>query len=286
MDMPDSAVSYYLKAEDLCKDTLQLPRILFVLSELARIDSVKTPLSSSEYLKSIIREYPESPYANQARRNLKWAVVEEKADSAKGFYEQGERFIDEGRYKQALETLSEIEKRYPLSPLAAKSIYAKGWIYEYGLKDYDSAAVQYKILERKYTSSYFARVVHGRSLEESSNGGLPDTLKRTAVDTVKRVFPGMLRKTPADTVKRTLPDTLKRTTSDTVKRVSPDTLKRNAADTVKSVFPDTLKGTVPNMLKNPVQDTVQKAVPIQQRPAAPAGKDTTRKGQQAPIMVD
>jgi tetratricopeptide (TPR) repeat protein len=270
MDMPDSAVSYYLKAEELCKDTVQLPRILFVLSELAHIDSVKAPLSSSEYLKSIIRQYPGSPYANQARRNLKWAIVEEKADSAKGFYEQGERFIDEGRYKQALETFSEIEKRYPLSPLAAKSIYAKGWIYEYGLKDYDGAAVQYKILERKYTSSYFARVVHGRSLEESSNGGLPDTikrtlpdtLKRTAVDTVKRVFPGMLRKTPADTIKRTFPDTLKRT----------------AVDTVKSVLPDTLKGTVPNMLKNAVQDTMQKAVP--------AGKDTTRKGQQSPIMVD
>jgi outer membrane protein assembly factor BamD (BamD/ComL family) len=262
MDMPDSALSSYLKAEALCRDSVQLPRILFVLSELANIDSVKAPLSSAEYLKSIIRRYPESPYANQARRNLGWAVVEEKTDSAKGFYEQGEHAIDKGQFVQALENFSEIEKRYPLSPLAAKSVFAKGWIYEYRLKKYDSAAVQYKILERKYTSSSFARIVHGRTLEENLTDAHSDTLKRALPDTAKGIFPGVLKRTLPDTVKGILPGMLKKTVVDTVKRAFPDTLK--------NVLPDTLSGSVP----------------IRQKQAVPAEHDTIRKVSQSKIMVD
>ena len=256
MEMPDSAISYYLKAEEFCKDTLQLPRILFVLSELAHIDSVHAPLSSAEYLKSIIRRYPESPYANQARRNLGLAIVEEKEDSAKVFYERGEHSIDEGHYEQALEDFSVVEKRYPLSPLAAKSVYAKGWVYEYRLKNYDSVMVEYKILERKYTSSYFSRLVHRRMLEENPAGvSVSDTLKRSAPEII---------------IKRTVPDSLK--------KVLPDTLKR--------AVPDTLKKSVPDTLKRPLPDTLRTAFPRQQKPTFPGGQDSVRKVLQSPINVD
>ncbi|MFZ1976907.1 MAG: tetratricopeptide repeat protein [Bacteroidota bacterium] len=231
MEMPDSAISYYLKAEALCKDSLQMPRILFVLSELAHIDSAHAPLSSAEYLKSIIRQYPESPYANQARRNLGWTIVQEKEDSAKVFYERGEHSVDEGQYMQALENFSVVEKRYPLSPLAAKSVYAKGWVYEYRLKNYDSVKVQYKILERKYTSSYFARLVHRRILEENSTGA-----------------------SIQDTLKKVIPDIFKRTVPDSLKKVLPDTLKKTVPDTIRTTLPRQQKLTFPTG-----QDTVHKA---------------------------
>jgi hypothetical protein len=193
---------------------------------------------------------------------LGWAVVEEKTDSAKGFYEQGEHAIDKGQFVQALENFSEIEKRYPLSPLAAKSVFAKGWIYEYRLKKYDSAAVQYKILERKYTSSSFARIVHGRTLEENLTDAHSDTLKRALPDTAKGIFPGVL--------KRTLPDT--------AKGIFPGILKKAAVDTVKRAFPDTIKNVLP--------DTLNGTVPIRQKQAVPAEHDTIRKVSQSKIMVD
>jgi outer membrane protein assembly factor BamD (BamD/ComL family) len=198
MNMPDSALTYYLKAEAICRDSTQLPRILYVLSELAGVDSAKAPLSPAEYLKKIIGQYPESPYANQARRNLGMTVLEEKEDSAKVFYERGERNIDEGKYAQALANFGAVEKRYPFSPLAPQSVYAKGWVYEYRLKNYDSVAVQYQILERKYSSSYFSRLVHKRTSQENP----ADSVAKQ--DTLKTITPIRQNPVPAiqDTIRR------------------------------------------------------------------------------------
>jgi len=117
---------------------VQLPRILFVLCNWQH--RFRQRRFSAEYLKSIIRRYPESLTPIQARRNLGWAVVRRKTDSAKGFYEQGEHAIDKGQFfVQALE-IQRDRKTVSLS-LSQRIAFAKGWIYEYRLKKYDSAAV-------------------------------------------------------------------------------------------------------------------------------------------------
>lgn len=162
LNRPDSSVSYYLEALRIYRDSSMTPRALFVLADLARSFPKIIPQSSVDWYGELVREYPSSPYAQEARRILGQGPTHHGRDPAEEQYAVIENKIIAGRYREALGELRELARTYPLSPVAAKSLYAIGWIYEHHLAKPDSALRYYKLLLDSYSGTLYASAVKGK----------------------------------------------------------------------------------------------------------------------------
>lgn len=160
----DSAFAWYQQAFSLDSVGEKTPRILYVLAELSRGDSVQSPEAQSTYYRKLVAEFPDSPYANEARRFLGMQEVKQKVDPAGEEYRRAEVLIDSSRYHQALNALSTIVQSYPTSTFAPKSEYAIGWLYENRLALPESARAHYVALLKNYATTQYAKAVQGRLL--------------------------------------------------------------------------------------------------------------------------
>lgn len=178
LGVPDSAVSYFLRAETLCRDSSHLPRIYYMLGLLAQLPQSGTPLSSTEYFEKILSLFPQSPYAQAARKNLGYVTVD--IDPAEKLYEEAEQYLDANDYAKALALFEKIEKEHPLSPHAPKSAYARAWVCQEKLHQYDSAATLYKRIRTQYPTSLYADIAKRMILDSSEIvTPLPDTTRQS-----------------------------------------------------------------------------------------------------------
>jgi tetratricopeptide (TPR) repeat protein len=78
------------------------------------------------------------------------------ADEAEKAYSRAERLMIKGDSAGAVEDFKKIARQYPRSPLASRSLYAAGWIYENRLFNRDSAIASYTKLIALYPASPYA----------------------------------------------------------------------------------------------------------------------------------
>ncbi|MCX7983557.1 MAG: tetratricopeptide repeat protein [Bacteroidetes bacterium] len=161
----DSAVVYYTKAIDECRDSTFLPRLYYMLAMLAQTGVVTTSKTAQEYYQYIAATFPTSPYAKIARKELGYVMVEH--DPAKELYVQAEKFLDSKEYTRAVDLFSTIEREYPLSPLAAKSAFARAWVYETVFQKIDSARFLYRSVRSRYPTTIYAAHVEKMMLDSS-----------------------------------------------------------------------------------------------------------------------
>ncbi|MGB2867121.1 MAG: tetratricopeptide repeat protein [Bacteroidota bacterium] len=160
----DSASAWYHQALSLDPHGERAPRVLYVLAELSRSDSSQAPAAQADHYRKLVEEFPDSPYANEARRFLGLQEQKEKADPAGEEYRRAEVLIDSSRYGQAIGALSSIVQSYPKSTFAPKSEYAVGWIYEHRLAQPESARAHYTALLKNYATTQYAQAVQKRLL--------------------------------------------------------------------------------------------------------------------------
>jgi len=173
LNNPDSAAYYYILAEKICPDSALLPRLFFMSGLLAQ--TVPMPRSSLDYFRDIVTRFPNSPYATPAMKSLGYEIAEN--DSAEQLYRNAEQFLDLHEYHKAFSIFDYIEKEYPLSPYAPKSLYAKAFTYEYYLKNYDSAVVHYKKLRAQYSNSQYGLLAKKMILDSTEIPTVaPDTV--------------------------------------------------------------------------------------------------------------
>jgi tetratricopeptide (TPR) repeat protein len=154
--VPDSAFYWYEKSLAWDYSPIRSPRILYILAELSRMNTGKEYPTPEEYYTRLDHDFPESIYAEEARRFLGKESSVKKTDNAAIYYEQAEKQIETKQYNNAIKEFRNIAQSYPKSPLAAKSEYAIGWIFENHLEQPESAMVQYKHVVKNYDGTKYA----------------------------------------------------------------------------------------------------------------------------------
>ena len=258
--VPDSASYWYEKSLALDYSPIRSPRILYILAELSRMNTGKKYHTPEEYYIRLDRDFPESIYAEEARRFLGKESSVKETDSAAVYYEQAEKQIDTKQHKNAIKMLRNIAQVYPKSPLAAKSEYAIGWIYENHLEQPESALVQYKHVVKNYDGTKYAIAAANRSahIGQSENMKL-DTAKTKDVkmDTSK-IHSTVIDSTKINAVKKDTVKTDKRKI-DTSKIEKIDTSESNAVKIDTSKMKAT-KIDTSEIDSNPVHQKAQNPV--------------------------
>jgi tetratricopeptide (TPR) repeat protein len=242
--VPDSAFYWYEKSLEWDYCPSRSPRILYILAELSRMDTVEKYHTPEEYYTRLDHDFPESIYAEEARRFLGKESYVKKTDDAEIYYEQAEKQIDTKQYKNAIKTLRGIAQSYPTSPLAAKSEYAVGWILENHVAQPESALVQYNQVVKNYEGTKYAIAAANRSARIVITDNVKiDTAKiNDAKMNTSKIHSAAIDSTKINTVKI---DTIKigKIKIDTSKAVKSDISKSKTVktDTSKAVKSDISK---------------------------------------------
>ena len=235
---PDSAFYWYNQSLLWHYDHIYSPRILYVLAELSRTNPEKKFPAPEEYHTRLDHDFPESIYAEEARRFLRKEGSAVKTDTASEYYTQSEKQVDAKQYEKAIGTLRSIIQLFPKSQFVAKSEYAIGWIMENCLAQPESAMVQYKRVAKNYKSTMYALAASRRFVEVQQS----DTVK---VDTLKtKINPQIQKPFNLDSIQRNSKglekDSLKTKNNRQIQKpLSLDSLQRNSKglekDTVKQL---------------------------------------------------
>ena len=155
--LPDSAEYWYIRIVHEYPSGRYVSRALYTLAQVyAGRDSVASrPVVDSLY-REIVRRFPRSEFAPEARRLLGLPPEVPSVDEAELAYGHAERLMFKGDSAGAVEDFKKVARQYPGSPFASRALYAAGWIYENRLDNRDSAIASYTKLVALYPASLYA----------------------------------------------------------------------------------------------------------------------------------
>ncbi|MGH2569311.1 MAG: tetratricopeptide repeat protein, partial [Bacteroidota bacterium] len=105
IEIPDSALAWFQRALDWKVDSTRVPRARFILAELGRTTNTNTELEIAEQYRQIIRDYPSSVYADEARKVLGLPVTVRDTQEDDRAYAVAESLLWAGQYDGAIERL-------------------------------------------------------------------------------------------------------------------------------------------------------------------------------------
>ncbi len=157
LNIEDSAIVYLDYVIESDTNSIRRSKSLYMIATIFR---TKNQIEKSDYyLNMIIKDYPNTEIANEARRILNIETVEISKDPADSLYLIASSYFSESEYKIAIEKLREIYSNYPESPLAPKSLYTIGWLFENYGQNKDSMLYYYSLLVEKYPISIYSTAV-------------------------------------------------------------------------------------------------------------------------------
>jgi outer membrane protein assembly factor BamD (BamD/ComL family) len=164
--LPDSAEFWYREVLEDYPSGRDAPRALYTLAQIySGRDSVASkPVVDSLY-REIVRQFPRSQFAPEARKFLGLPPVGPVVDDAEQAYDRAERLLVTGDSAGAAEDFKKLAQHYPRSPLASRALFAAGWIYENRLYIPDSAIATYSKLIALYPTSPYATGVSPKLAE-------------------------------------------------------------------------------------------------------------------------
>lgn len=158
LDRTDSAHYWYTNLLANHPGSPYSARALYTLAQISGTGEEARRRADSLY-NEIVIQFPESEFADEARRFLGLPPREKVPDPADRLYAEGEFLLREDNADSAIAVFDSIVQTYPGSPLAPKAQYAIGWIYEERQLLPDSAIVHYQKLVALYPgTSYATRV--------------------------------------------------------------------------------------------------------------------------------
>ena len=193
LGMPDSAEYWYRKFLRDSPLHPAVPRALFTLAQMAGEDSTRAPADS--LYQELIRRFPETDFADEARKVLGLPPVARSRGEVETEYGAASDMIQAGKYPEAVAALRNITTNFPTSPLAPRAQYAIGWLYENALVTPDSAIANYQLLVSKYPTSSFVALVQPKlvAVQAARSGVKADSVKTSqavpdSLTTQKRVL--------------------------------------------------------------------------------------------------
>lgn len=164
----DSATYWYRRLLEDHPNSGLAARALFTLAQIYRTDSTVSPSRVDSLNSEIVKRFPESEFAVEARRHLKLPETKKESDDVEGKYLRAEALTKNGEIGAALKSLKEIAERDSTSPFAAKAQYTVGWIYENLRPNADSSIANYQRLVKRFPSSQYVALVQPKLAEVES----------------------------------------------------------------------------------------------------------------------
>ncbi|MER3523053.1 MAG: hypothetical protein C4326_03055 [Ignavibacteria bacterium] len=155
----DSAKYWYERLVTDHPTSRYVPGALYTLAQIARQDSLAPAQRADSLLRVIVERFPESEFADEARRVLGMPATVREEDTLALAYREAEGLIQQGDYTRALRRLQTIAKRDSSSPYSAKAQYAIGWIYENVQPNLDSSIASYERLVKRFPRSPYSSAV-------------------------------------------------------------------------------------------------------------------------------
>ncbi len=176
-------------------------RALFILADLVNSHPDAGWGDADSCYRRINEEFPDSPYAVEARRRL---GVEEVVGDDPGFglYREAEKALQKDDIRKAAGIFDSISRTYPSSPYSVRGLFAAGWVYDHMLAEMDSAMHRYDAVVQSGTTGPHAQEARSRLTKIRSV--LADTAKTSAVQpdsTARTTLPseeGRQRQTPPE----------------------------------------------------------------------------------------
>jgi len=180
LNEPDSALSAYRSVIEHFPEANYAPHSAYAISWIW--DKVKgDSLQAEKAYERILRDYPQTPYAQKAREWLGLPPVEDK-DPAEELFMRGESHLLQGDVDSALTYYGRTANDYPQSRFAPKAIYAMGWIYENREDSLRLAKETYRGLIDEYPQSEYTLLAMERLGERASEptSASPDTSEQVS----------------------------------------------------------------------------------------------------------
>jgi TolA-binding protein len=165
LDEPDSAVHWYSRAIKEFPKGEFIPTALYSLASLYRTRGTDSSQILDSLYRRIVKDYPKSGYANDARKALGIPPLEEAPDTSMLLYSKGDSLLSKEKILDAIAVFRTIITRYPKSHYAARAQYAIGWVYENIEVRFDSAANNYRRLLKDFPNSKYASLVRDKVAE-------------------------------------------------------------------------------------------------------------------------
>ncbi len=165
MNQPDSALDEYMTLVEKFPQSEYAPKSLYAAAWIWE-NVKKDSLEAEKIYRRILSEYPQSEYGKIALKFLSetGSIGYAQPDSSdtlnpEKIYRQSERLLfEENDVYSALTLYDLIIEKFPRSPYAAKSLYAKAWTTEHFLNPEDSSVIlAYKDVIDKYPDSQYAQ---------------------------------------------------------------------------------------------------------------------------------
>lgn len=158
-NLPDSAANQYRYIIRQIPDSELRPKALYNYAYLLANQFQDTTQSDSVY-KTLIEQYPGTPYAKRARQWLGLPAVNVAVDSVGQHFQEAEQRLFAMKDPQGAYTIYEsIFLDFPDSRWAPKALYGMGWISENSMGEQDEAFALYDSLLVLYPESEFAQKV-------------------------------------------------------------------------------------------------------------------------------
>ncbi|MEE9225623.1 MAG: tetratricopeptide repeat protein [Bacteroidota bacterium] len=167
INIPDSAEYWYHRVISEHPASNVAARALYSLAEIYRSSEDKNRDAVNLLYRTLIEKYPETQYAEEARRFL-GMKVERETDPAAAVYARGETLLLEGKIESALSVFRSVIQDYPESPSVPKSKYALGWIFENVKMNADSAHDYYRQVFEEYPNSAYAEAVKAKLIADET----------------------------------------------------------------------------------------------------------------------
>ena len=154
LELPDSAYKNYISVLNDYPNTSLHATALYALGSYYL--TVNQDTTADSLFNIIYENYKNESIVNAAANKLNKPLIDLEYDPAKDLYADAEKEMLNKNYDSSINKFYQLYKKYPQSKLAAKALYASGWILENDLSLYDSAAVLYDTLSIHYPQSEYA----------------------------------------------------------------------------------------------------------------------------------
>ncbi len=160
LEVSDSAYYYYNLVDKNYPNITFKPKFLFTLGNY--YSSIGEDEKADSLFNYVYVNFSADDVAAEAARRLGKTEVGESKDPAELSYIKAEKIYFASNYNTAIDSFYNIYNDYPASHLAPKALYTIGYILENDLNLFDSAAVVYDTLSRKYAKTDYARASAGK----------------------------------------------------------------------------------------------------------------------------
>jgi TolA-binding protein len=153
----DSALKEYHEILELYPDHPDGVKALYSLAYIYENEFQNKAVTDS-LLSEVIRRFPKSYQAQEARKKLGLRPIEMKVDRAAALFKYAEHTLFNKRdFQKAINEYQEIIENYPDSDYAPKALYALGWIYEQKIFENEKALEYYQQVVDKYPDTEISK---------------------------------------------------------------------------------------------------------------------------------